>query len=90
MLQHLQEENSLVSNLVSIGPILLMETSVQINFDNMIHMTIPLPHRHHTGEGHLHVVTINSNMTCTPCSSNSAEFVIKNGYLTLKTWMLTG
>ncbi|XP_033726516.1 protein lap4-like [Pecten maximus] len=88
MLDSLQEDNRIISNILAIGPIMFLKTDEKIDLNSLVTMTIPSPESTpHEQKGYLHILTINGDNSCSP---NSSGYQITHGCIRLNTWHLSG
>ncbi|XP_069105584.1 leucine-rich repeat protein SHOC-2-like [Argopecten irradians] len=88
MLHSLQEDDGIISNILAIGPIIFLKTEEKMDLNSLVTMTIPSPtSTTHEQNGYLHVLTINSDNSCSP---NSSGYQITRACIRLNTWHLSG
>ncbi|XP_071144009.1 leucine-rich repeat protein soc-2 homolog [Mytilus edulis] len=85
MLSNLREDNTIIANLLSVGPIVFLKANKDTDFNHLVTMTIPSPKQ--TSHGHLILLTIREDNSCIPTSSGHRQ---RHGYITLNAWQLTG
>ncbi|CAG2233960.1 unnamed protein product [Mytilus edulis] len=85
MLSNLREDNTIIANLMSVGPIVFLKANKDTDFNHLVTMTIPSPKQ--TSHGHLILLTIREDNSCIPTSSGHRQ---RHGYITLNAWQLTG
>ncbi|WAR15907.1 LRRC1-like protein, partial [Mya arenaria] len=82
-LVELRQKNRLISNIISLGPIVFLKNLDTGDFNKQVTITIPAPTN--LTQGHLHLMSIREDSSCAPTSSG---FQHKNGYIVLKAWNL--
>ena len=85
MLSSLREENAIISNIVSLAPIIFLKANKDTDFNHQVTITIPSPK--YKSNGHLVLLTIREDNSCIPSSSGYHQ---RHGYITLNAWQLTG
>ena len=84
-LDKLKPDNILIENIVSIGPIVCLQSDVKQEFKHLVSMTIPPPPG--GNKGHLNIVTIKADNSCAPVAVGYRQ---RNGCITANMWNLEG
>ncbi|KAK7480665.1 hypothetical protein BaRGS_00028137 [Batillaria attramentaria] len=87
VLQSVGKIDGYVSNIISLGPVVFLNSLERANFTSPVTLTIPAPHRVKGQHGHLVVVSVRPDNTCVPCSTG---YQSSRREVTLTTWHMMG
>ncbi|XP_013383470.1 uncharacterized protein LOC106153887 [Lingula anatina] len=84
-LLEVKKQNKIVDNIISLGHIIHLGQSKNVNFNEQVTLTIPAPPTPKRGK--LQILTYKDDNTCVPSTTG---YRINNGYITIQAWHFCG